>query len=135
MITEPPKNYRIIVEIGKSGFISKQYATLTKAKLIYNLQVIFVPRVYLTERGQYIRKHLKDCLFTEYSIPNNGSVIEECMRLAGNGEYSVALIEVDPEKFCLKSFIKERQSTAFIEFSQGSATDLYAPLEEWVFAN
>lgn len=127
--------YRVIVEIGKHGFISRQYDTLIQAKGVYKIHTMFVPRAYLDDDGQFILQNMRDSTFIKYMVTEKYGFIERTKEYTGNGEYFIALIEVNPESFCLKSYIKERQNIGFVDFLKGTEVESCDPFNKMVHAN
>lgn len=128
------KNYYVIVEIGQRGFVSRQYDLLTKAKLCYKLNIMFIPRIYLKDNGKFVLEHLRDGPYTEYSITSGSRDIEITKEWTGNGDYSISLIEIDAKNFNLSSFIKERQNIGFIEYIKESEL-IPQGLDKHLYAN
>lgn len=117
-------NYLIVIEIEELGFV---YASPVEAeKIIDQLNEIFLVNQEYNFSMMDKIENLK--LIEKYNIKGNQLFFNKNILGMGNGFASIYLIEVN-SKFCLKSFIKERENSS-IPFDDDNFIDEYYSILE-----
>jgi hypothetical protein len=96
----------ILIEIDKYGFIVTVKNNFDEAKLL-------VDKLFkLSDKLSYdeIIEMITPKSIAYYKINGNQDYAGRVTYGFSNGLYSVSLIKIDPQIFCIKTFIKERQN-------------------------
>jgi hypothetical protein len=102
--------YLILAEFERYGFLYTVNENLEVAKLLCSK--IF----YLSDKYSFdyiLSKLLKKSIAT-YEINGNELYASKTIWGHSNGIYSVSIIEINPDTFCIKTFIKERQNCSTV---------------------
>ena len=113
MLTESNKiKYLIIAELDQCGFLLQFMDDCEEAKLYAD--IIFNASMNYPYSEMYIVEDELD-YFASYTINGNELYIGNFIYGHSNGAYTVSVMKIDMDKFCLKVFIKEREnhSTVF----------------------
>lgn len=104
----------VIVEAGKTAFMTKWFNSAKKAEAfadeLWKLTVIFSPVCEL----EIITNILEKENYMSYKFYGDVRSFPLSDYEISNGIYVVSVIQIDTTKFCLKTFIKERQNCSDI---------------------
>ena len=99
--------YLIVAEINRMGFLLELQNNYVEAELyiehIFNLSDEFS----IFEMNN-VEKKLK--YFASYQISGNELYLNKIKRSISNGVYTVSIVKIELNNFCLKTFIKEREN-------------------------
>lgn len=103
--------YLIVAEILKKGFILKITTDEKEAELFHQL-IFDLSNKYPFGESHKIEKYLNYLI--SYNIKGNEFFISNSFLTSSNGEFSVYVLKIATETFCLKSFIKERENNSIV---------------------
>ena len=122
--TQAEVEYLVVVEVERDGFIVKSYKTLEKAKKTSEYLHLTAEHLGTNtdEKVKFLIGSFNNSGFNPYKIFGTEiyyrslSVIEEI----SDGVISISILKIDPDKFCVKTFVKERQncSSVFTELPE-----------------
>lgn len=107
MIEKSTTRYLIVAEIKTKGFVLKLYKNLADAKK--NMEKTYALSLKYAFNEMYkIEKELD--YFASYEIKGNVLYLSNPIYGYSNGHYSVSVIKINLNHFCLKTFIREREN-------------------------
>lgn len=99
--------YLIVAEINRNGFVLELQNNYVEAEL-------YIERIFnlSDEFGIFEMNKVKNKLeyFASYQISGNELYLSKIKRSISNGVYTVSIVKIDLNNFCLKTFIKEREN-------------------------
>lgn len=101
--------YLVVAEIGNRGFILKTFSSKGLAEY-YHQKMFDLKEEYSLEKIESKLKYI-----SSYNINGNEVYIENVELTTSDGVYTVSVVKINLENFCLKSFVREREnhSTVF----------------------
>ena len=107
------KPYLFVVEIGKVGFIGSMFDSLEEAKELSDELIDLIMGPFKQNRADICRFLMDKGYFT-YFIKGNQRYVGNVANCISNGVFTVSVVNVRPEHFCLKSFVKERENSSWL---------------------
>jgi hypothetical protein len=99
--------YIIIAEFEKIGFVTEMFNHYDEAE-DFCLNLHALGRKYNFNDWHKVVEELQERKYVAYQINNAPLVVCKTYCLACNGVYTVAVMQIDLDKFCVKSFMSER---------------------------
>ncbi len=107
------RKYLVVAEVLRTGFITEYRNKYHDAIQLAN-ELLLYGEIFKWSEGDKICTQLRNRGYKSYIIKGNQIYFENFVWSNTDGRFSVCILKVNPDKFCLHTFIRERENYSIV---------------------
>lgn len=111
MKSSNPIAHLLLVEIERKGFLIEIFHDIEQAQQRLE-ELVDLSAKYSFDEQHKVEQDLT--YFASYEINGTEVYVSKCSHCSSNGSYTVSIIPIDLETFCVKTFIRERENLSCV---------------------
>ncbi len=121
MANNKHREYLIIAEVGRNGFVLGSRKKYYEAVSLANNHLLF-GEIFHWPANDKIKEQMESRKYKSYQIKGNQLYFDNFLWVNSDGHFSICIIKTEVNKFCLQTFIRERENHSIV-FGNEVCTD------------